>query len=753
MFNVSELTAEEFMSCARNAGMILPIEQTNLWSDLGSRITGCSPWGYLRIDLDGELLGLIMFVDYLTHGYHYLRAHHAPVWVRELDAATEKDALIALRKFVAKKDHRQVFMRLAVKHESEITSPCLSMLPYDTTVIVDLSEDPEENLAQMKQRGRRDVRKALRESPATICDETQQACENFADYYELMVETAKRDGFHAGPLSDFENMIRLLSPDHIRVFAARIEGELVAWDLYTINDGVAVRYYAASKTGSGKHLVVDKMIYEAMAPLATAGCSKLDHMGIGSDFAPETRNLNMFKTKFTKADPVMIAPDRDIAIKQGFYGTLKRMKAFMNTRAEKRAAKTEEQTMQAPREDLMPVILGGDISAYALSREFHMAFNVTSTCLVPAPIAVVEDSQFIDVIRVDEMTATCLLPAICELASRNSDKKLVLVGNTDALMEVIAQMHDDLPANVVTAMPDVEVMHRVSDKNEFAKICEEYGLKTPATQTVTISASAQIAPSEIAFPLIAKPARSSEFAQYYPQGFKKIYFIESQQELDKLWADLREVGFEGDFLTQQLIAGDDTYMDSITVYVNQAGKAVMFGSAQVLLEDHVPSMIGNPVAMLTRPMPELWDKISEMLVGIGYTGFANFDVKRDMNTGESYFLDLNPRIGRNSFYVCAAGINPMRVLVNDLLDGGVNRKLKADESVLYTLVPTNLLKKYVTNAELAAEVDEVVARGDVVNPIIYDADSAGPRMLGKLMETNQYRKFKRYYPEPTETAF
>ena len=72
------------------------------------------------------------------------------------------------------------------------------------------------------------------------------------------------------------------------------------------------------------------------------------------------------------------------------------------------------------------------------------------------------------------------------------------------------------------------------------------------------------------------------------RGFKKVYFIERQAQLDELWRDLRAAGFAGTFIVQELIGGDDTYMDSVTLYIDSNGRPTLFGGANVLLEDMRP---------------------------------------------------------------------------------------------------------------------------------------------------------------------
>ncbi|MBQ6521935.1 MAG: ATP-grasp domain-containing protein, partial [Atopobiaceae bacterium] len=180
----------------------------------------------------------------------------------------------------------------------------------------------------------------------------------------------------------------------------------------------------------------------------------------------------------------------------------------------------------------------------------------------------------------------------------------------------------------------------------------------------------------------------------------------------------------------------------------------LWSGAQALLEDHAPTMRGNSVAMMTRPMEELRAPVEEMLRGIGYAGFVEIDVKRDPKTGEHVFFEINPRIGRNSYISVCGGVNPIRVMVEDLVDGKPARLLTADEPALYTLIPLGLLYRYITDPELLAEVKGLVSEGRIFDPQHYAAETDPVReALVRATELNQIRKFARYYPKPTESSF
>lgn len=404
--------------------------------------------------------------------------------------------------------------------------------------------------------------------------------------------------------------------------------------------------------------------------------------------------------------------------------------------------------------NFVPIILGGDIGAYALGREFHEAYGVTSIALIQEVIGVIKHSRIFEHEAVESLHVDQVRSAVERIMLRNPGKTPLLITNSEACIPVLSEVRGHIEG-AVTPTPDLSVIERTSDKFRFGELCREFGLDTPLTERIEFAGSATMpAPSALPFPVVAKPAFSPEYATFLNRGFKKVYFMERQEQLDELWAALRDAGFTGTFLVQELIGGDDTYMDSITLYIDSTGTPTLFGGANVLLEDHAPTMLGNPVAMITAPMDHLWERCANMLVSVGYRGFANFDIKRDPVTGRSLLFEVNPRIGRNSYYNCAAGVNPMRFCVEDLVGGQRLDPVRVTDEILYSLVPVRLLRRYIRDPKLLERTNALISAGRVFDPQRYGCDNAWRRMLDvRLTELNQYRKFKRYYPEPTETSF
>lgn len=331
MIQVNKITLAQMESKAAELGLALPIEQTSVWATYQTTIPGRAPWGCVEFVRDGEVIALASFFDYETHGYHYLRSTHGPVWVEAPSAELEAECVAALRGFLRAQEKKAVFARMAVASEAAGCEPVLSTCPYNQTLVIDVTGTEDDILSRMKPRGRRDVRKALRESPAICADETDLALKSFEEHYDVMRETGARDGFTPAPCSDYEDMIRILGPEHCRVYAGRIDGRVVTWSIVTINGTHAVRYYGASRSETMRQHVTDRLVlFECNDLRDNKGVFDYDMMGIGNDFAPSLMGLNEFKTKFAKNGIVDVAPDRDLPLKKGFYKALCAIKKLRN---------------------------------------------------------------------------------------------------------------------------------------------------------------------------------------------------------------------------------------------------------------------------------------------------------------------------------------------------------------------------------------------------------------------------------------
>lgn len=411
---------------------------------------------------------------------------------------------------------------------------------------------------------------------------------------------------------------------------------------------------------------------------------------------------------------------------------------------------------------ILPVAVGGDIGVYALLRAFHEEYGVPGIVLSSVATRAVADSTFIEnvlVPRIDEPEV--LLTALERVAERYPDHELVLLTNADWYVRTIVEHRERLEKHYRVPFCSAEVLDLVASKESFATVCAELDIPTPRTVAVQVSELAQRGRSAVAelevdleFPLVAKPSSSAEYYYVSFPGKSKIHHLADRAELDDLLERLLDAGYTGTFLVQEFVPGDETQMRSLTAYRDTSGQVTLLATGRVLLEEHTPGTLGIPAAILTEVYEEAMDAATRFLDRVDYHGFANFDYKWDARAGRYVYFEVNPRIGRNNYYVTAAGLNPARVLVEDVVHGNRIEPQRATGEVLYTVVPVRLLLRYLLDPELRRRVRAVHRSGRTVHPLRYRADARlKRRAMVTAMTLNFYRKYRRYYPRPTQTGY
>ncbi|MDR0482931.1 MAG: hypothetical protein LBH13_07270 [Cellulomonadaceae bacterium] len=415
------------------------------------------------------------------------------------------------------------------------------------------------------------------------------------------------------------------------------------------------------------------------------------------------------------------------------------------------------------RPEIYPIILGGDIGVYAFARAFHEQYGVKSVVISGVITGPIADSRIItNVLVEDSHNERQLVEAACKAArsakAEDPSRIPLLLANSDWLVRTVVRAREELQdAGLVVPFLNESVLDIISDKATFAEVAERVGIDVPRTIVVDFTNASdegwEPPAVDVGFPLIAKAASSADYQNVEFPGKRKVFEIETPEELDALWKNLRGAGYTGRFVAQELIPGDDTQMASITAYVDGNGVVTMLSGAHVLLEEHTPNGLGNPAAMITGNQGVMFDQAKAFLAEVGYRGFANFDAKVDPRTGKHAFFEVNPRIGRNNYYVTASGLNVAQFVVADFIDGVSLEPQEVTQEVLYSVLPTDLLLHYVKDPELHATVKRLATTQ--VHPLAYWKADGGlkRRFYVASAKFNQRRKFKKWYPEATGSGF
>ncbi|ROS78968.1 carboxylate--amine ligase [Cellulomonas sp. PhB143] len=388
-----------------------------------------------------------------------------------------------------------------------------------------------------------------------------------------------------------------------------------------------------------------------------------------------------------------------------------------------------------------PIILGGDAGAYSIARAFHEAYGVSSVVVSTNPTRNVGWSKIVrNVIEPNLLEDPAAMVAVVRRLAHEASAPAMVVTCADWYVHALAEHRSKIEDVAIVPYTSLETLDRAVDKRTFSELCHELGVPHP--RTVVRRGGEPAGDVGITYPLVAKATDRHAWHNAQFAGKQKVHYLHAQADLEALLRDSGAAGYTGPFVVQETIPGDDGQMRIVTTFSGQDGSVRLVRSGEVLLEEHTPGTLGNPAAILTEPLPEIEGHVARIVEHLGWTGFANFDVKVDPRDGTGYVFELNPRTGRSNYYMTATGANPARLWVEEHLGDGAAPSTQ-QRTVLYRIIPGRLLRRYV-DAATRRRLKGV----PVVHPLKYRGDVTPRRWAWvRLAELKQYRKFAAYYPE------
>ena len=399
--------------------------------------------------------------------------------------------------------------------------------------------------------------------------------------------------------------------------------------------------------------------------------------------------------------------------------------------------------MQLKETEFMPVILGADITAYSLARSYHEEYGIKSLVLSQKQAKIISESKICENRVFPGLeNEDVLIRTLVEIGKEfKGKKKLIVMGCGDWYVRLLIENKPTLSEYYIIPYIDEELLNRIVLKDKFYEICEELGIKYPKTYVYECGKENDLK-FDFDYPVIAKPANSAMYHYAKFPGKKKVFRFNNEQELRAMLENLEKSTYNYKFLIQDCIPGDDEYMRVLTCYSDRSGKVQFASLGHSLLEDHTPSAIGNPVAIVNEVNPEIVAAATKFLEHIGYTGFSNFDIKYDTRDGSYNFFEINVRLGRSNFYVTGSGFNTVKWIVDDLIYHKDLTYTVADRENLFTVVPKGIILRYVEDPKTREQVKRLYREGRVSYPLAYKCDLAPKRrfyVTASLL--NQYRKY------------
>ncbi|MEA5021098.1 MAG: carboxylate--amine ligase [Gordonibacter sp.] len=403
---------------------------------------------------------------------------------------------------------------------------------------------------------------------------------------------------------------------------------------------------------------------------------------------------------------------------------------------------------------LQPVVVGGDILAYSYVRELHRAYGVKRTIvLATQDIKMLSSSRFTDYRLIDgiheaENLYRALEYVANETMAANPESVLLVLGCDDCHARMLSGGKERLEAAGFTVpYIDFPLLDDITQKRRFYELCDELDMPYPHTWYFDCGPDgpAELPLDELPFPLIAKPSNSAQFQDATIEGWRKIYEIESPEELAQVWQNIRTSDYNNELVVQDFIPGGDDAIRTLTTFSDASGDMRVVSGGVVCLQDHDPTALGNPVCIMGEREEQIIEHARRFLAHVGYRGFANFDIKVDERDGSFRFFEVNTRAGRNTYYMSLGGVNFATLIVDEFVLGREIPHREAYNHFAYSCVPRYVLKRSMENATRLAETSDALAATAEPYPLHYRPDSFMHNLWARIMFVNQIPKFKRFH--------
>lgn len=402
------------------------------------------------------------------------------------------------------------------------------------------------------------------------------------------------------------------------------------------------------------------------------------------------------------------------------------------------------------------IVLGSDQNAYGQVRTIHQITNQNVDVIAQNKLSAIKFSKIINLkIYPDLLDDQKFVKHMIDLYHEFDGENVTLFPFPcgDTYVGLLSRNSDILKNYFTFPFNDFRLTDQLTDKENFIKIADEYGLNHPKSLIITPEDDYQNIDFDKVggqFPVALKAVDSVEWLGIDFPGRKKAFILNSAEEVSGTIKASRDAGYSSNFILQEFIPGGDSTDRVLNCYVDRHHQVKMMSLGHPLLEDPRAGAIGNYLAILPDYDQELYQMAKKFLESINYTGFANFDLKLDPRDHQYKFFEINLRFGRSSFYVNLNGASFPQLLIDDYCSDTLKDQpiqyCNQDKSkyILWMSVPRDIFTKYAKHDSYYLQATELINKGAYADTITYEEDLSFMRRL-VIKNFNQYyrKNFKR----------
>ncbi len=276
------------------------IHQSWEWGEFQSKSAARDKFWPIVIEEDGRIIASALIIrQKLPAGRCWLYCPRGPL----VDYSSDNFSFLCGKVREIARREKAVFWRIdpALPADTRVFNGFYSAHAHyqpENTLMVDLNNSEENIMAQMKPKGRYNIR--LAEKKGVTVAASKHPEEDIEYFYRLLTDTTSRDGFSGHDKEYYRQMLKILGPEKVRLYLADYEGDVIAATIVTFFRDTAIYYFGASGNMHRNVMAPYLLQWEAMQDARKMGLKWYDFLGIAPENNPRHAwaGVTQFKLKF-----------------------------------------------------------------------------------------------------------------------------------------------------------------------------------------------------------------------------------------------------------------------------------------------------------------------------------------------------------------------------------------------------------------------------------------------------------------------
>ena len=329
---------DEFVKKTPNGSL----HQTSVWKDFQEKISGRGPVLGFGVKRDKKIVAAVFCICMQTGvlGKTWFYSPRGPVFNPEKDSDAGKILMQRVAAELKKNSAAPIFWRFDPYFSTDFfqnfSQKSTQNYQPENTLVLDLTQNESEILAQMKRKGRYNISLAAKKNVVIRSAAGAKITEkDFQSFFRLHQQTTSRNGFRGHDAKYYRLFLRSL-PEHATLFLAEIDRTPVAAAILTIFGGKSIYYFGASSSDpSFRNAMAPYLLQWKMMQFAREkGAVSYDFLGIApvDDAGNFAKNhpfsqITEFKLKFG-GTPTAFPPAREKPFRLVWYCVYRMVKKF-----------------------------------------------------------------------------------------------------------------------------------------------------------------------------------------------------------------------------------------------------------------------------------------------------------------------------------------------------------------------------------------------------------------------------------------